>query len=111
VCTIQTAEGSTIATRFIGRGRAVSGFRKKQLGRIARNRAYTGLLALGEQDNADLWRKINHRDEDFAHQVSYRIVQFACKQGASILVFEHLGNLKPELRALTPAECHYSSVP
>ncbi len=96
-CTIQTAEGSTIATRFIGGGRAVSGFRKKQLGRIARNRAYTGLLALGEQDNADLWRKINQRDEDFAHQVSHRIVQFAREQGASILVFEHLGNLKPEI--------------
>jgi hypothetical protein len=51
VCTVQTAEGSTIATRFIGGGRAVSGFRKKQLGR-------------GEQDNADLWRKITQRDND-----------------------------------------------
>jgi putative transposase len=96
VCTVQTAEGSTIATRFISGGRAVSGFRKRQLGRIARNRAYTGLLALGEQDNADLWRKITHRDEDVAHQVSHRIVQFAREQGASILVFEHLGHLKPE---------------
>ena len=96
VCTVQTAEGSTIATRFIGGERAVSGFRKRQLGRIARNRSHTGLLALGEQDNADLWRKINHRDEDFAHQVSHRIVQFARSQGASLLVFEHLGNLKPE---------------
>jgi putative transposase len=77
VCTVQTAEGSTIATRFISGGRAVSGFRKRQLGRIARNRAYTGLLALGEQDNADLWRKITHRDEDVAQQVSHRIVQRA----------------------------------
>jgi IS605 OrfB family transposase len=96
VCTIQTAEGSTIATRFIGGGRAVSGFRKKQLGRMARNRSQTGLLAIGEQDNVDLWRKINYRDEDFAHQVSHRIVQFAREQGASLLVFEHLGHLRPE---------------
>ena len=96
VCTVQTAEGSTIATRFIGGGRAVSGFRKKQLGRIARNRSQTGLLALGEQDNAALWCKINHRDDDFAHQISHRIVQFARSQGASILVFEHLNNLKPK---------------
>jgi len=96
VCTVQTAEGSTLATRFISGGPAVSGFRKKQLGRIARNRSKTGLLALGEQDNADLWRKINQRDEDFAHQVSHRIVQFAREQGATILVFEHLGNLQPE---------------
>lgn len=96
VCTIQTAKGSILATRFIGGGNAIVGFRKLQLGRIARNRSQTGLLALGEQDNADLWRKINQRDEDFAHQVSHRIVQFAREQGASILVFEHLGNLRPE---------------
>jgi putative transposase len=64
-CTIQTAEGSILASRFIGGGNAVAGFRKKQLGRVARNRSETGLLALGEQ-------------------------------GASIVVFEHLGNLKPE---------------
>jgi hypothetical protein len=31
-----------------------------------------------------------------AHLVSARIVQFAKEQEASILVFEHLGNLKPE---------------
>jgi IS605 OrfB family transposase len=96
VCTIQTAEGSTIATRFIGGGRAVSGFRKRQLGRIARHRSRTGLLAIGEQDNVDLWASINQRDEDFAHQVSHRLVQFAREQGASILVFEHLGHLRPE---------------
>jgi len=96
VCTIQTAEGSTIATRFIGGGRAVSGFRKKQLGRIARHRSKTGLLAVGEQDNVGLWRKIRNRDEDFAHQISHRIVQFAREQGASLLVFEHLDHLKPE---------------
>ncbi|MGZ3628874.1 MAG: RNA-guided endonuclease TnpB family protein [Ktedonobacteraceae bacterium] len=96
VCTVQTAEGSTLATRFMSGGTAVSGFRKQQLGRIARNRSKTGLLAPGEQDNADLWRKINQRDEDFAHQVSHRIVQFATEQGATIIVFEHLGNLQPE---------------
>src|SRR5260370_27348723 len=34
-------------------------------------------------------------DEHMAHLVSARIVQFAQKHEASILVFEHLGNLKP----------------
>jgi putative transposase len=96
VCTIQAAEGSTIATRFIGGGRAVSGFRKKQLGRIARNRSKTGIIAKGEQDNVALWQKIRHRDDYEAHRISRRIVQFAQEQGASIIVFEHLGNLKPE---------------
>jgi putative transposase len=95
VCTVQTVEGTILATRFISGGRAISGFRKKQLGRIARNRSQIGTIAENEQDNADLWRKIRHVDEQIAHLVSARIVQFAQEQGASILVFEHLGNLKP----------------
>src|SRR6266436_4374964 len=62
VCTIQTVEGSILATTFIGGGQRVNGFRKKLLGRIARNRRETGIIAQGEQDNADLWRKIRNKD-------------------------------------------------
>ena len=96
VCTVQTVEGSILATKFIGGGQRVNGFRKKLLGRIARNRSQTGIIAEGEQDNADLWRKIRNKDVYLAHLVSARIVQFAKKHQATILVFEHLGNLKPE---------------
>lgn len=96
VCTVQTVEGTILATRFIGGGDAISGFRKKQLGRIARHRSQTGMMASDEQDNAALWQKIRNRDEDEAHRISRRIVQFAKEQGASIIVFEHLGNLKPQ---------------
>jgi putative transposase len=96
VCTIQTVEGTILATKFIGGGQAINGFRKHQLGRIARNRRKTGIIAENEQDNADLWRKIKHSDESLAHLVSARIVQFAHYHGASILVFEHLGTLKPQ---------------
>jgi len=88
VCTVQTAEGTIHSTRFIGGGRAISGFRKQQLGRIAHNRKQTGIIAEGEQDNAVLWRKLRSRDESFAHLVSRRIVDFAQEQGATILVFE-----------------------
>jgi putative transposase len=95
VCTIRDVEGSTLATLFIGGGKRVSGFRKKQLGRIARNRSQTGIIETGVQDNADLWRKIRNVDEHLAHLVSCRIVQFAQAHSANILVFEHLGNLKP----------------
>jgi putative transposase len=84
VCTIQTVEGSILATRFIGGGREIAGFRKRLLGFIARNRNRTGLCASGEQDNAGLWQKISNRDEHFAHLVSRRIVEFAQAQGASI---------------------------
>ncbi len=55
VCTIQTVEGSILATRFLGGGNEITGFRKQLLGRIARNRRKTGILAEGEQDNAALW--------------------------------------------------------
>jgi IS605 OrfB family transposase len=95
VCPIRTVEGSILATTFISGGRRVNGLRKKQLGRIARNRRKTGIIAECEQDNADLWRKVRNTDEQVAHLVSARIVQFAKRNFASILVFEHLGNLKP----------------
>jgi len=95
VCTIQTVEGTVIATRFIGGGKQLHGLRKRQLGRIARNRSKTGVIAEGEQDNTHLWAKIRALDEDSAHQVSHRVVQFAKGHQASILVFEHLGNFKP----------------
>ena len=35
----------------------------KQLGRIARNRRKTGMIAAGEQDNVALWKKIRNVDE------------------------------------------------
>jgi transposase len=96
VCTIQTVEGTILSTKFLSGGRRINGFRKHLLGRIARNRSRTGMIEKGQQDNADLWRKIRNADEHLAHLVSARIVQFAKEQGASILVFEHLGKLKPE---------------
>jgi IS605 OrfB family transposase len=96
VCTILTVEGTVVATRFIDGGKELHGLRKRQLGRVARNRSKTGVIAEGEQDNAALWAKIRALDEDSAHQVSHRIVQFAQQHQASILVFEHLGHFKPQ---------------
>jgi IS605 OrfB family transposase len=43
-----------------------------------------------------LWQKIRAIDEYEAHRVSRRIVEFAQAHGATIIVFEHLGNLKPQ---------------
>jgi putative transposase len=96
VCSVQNAEGTTLATRFIGGGDAVSGFRKLALGRIARNRRKTGVIASGEQDNAALFQKLRNRNDDEAHRISRRIVQFAREHEASIIVFEHLDTLRPE---------------
>ena len=97
VCTVQTVAGTILATRFIGHSRAIAGTRRATV-RTHRTqpiqdwhhcRARTGQCRLAA-------RKIRHRDEQIAHLVSARIVQFACEQAATILVFEHLGNLKPE---------------
>jgi putative transposase len=96
VCTVQSAEGTILATCFLGGGDAVNGFRKMALGRVARNRRKTGIIAQGEQDNVALFRKLRNRNDYEAHRMSRRIVQFAVAQGASILVFEHLGTLRPE---------------
>jgi transposase len=96
VCTVESAEGTILATRFLEGGYEIAGESQKLLGRIARHRSQTGVLAQGEQDNQALWDKIRHRDESFAHLVSRRIVQFAKEHGATILVFEHLGKLRPE---------------
>lgn len=96
VCTVQTSEGTIPATKFIQSGTAISGFRKQTLGRIARNRKNTVLIAEDEQDNVALWQKIRNVDEAFAHLVSRRIVDFAQEHGATILVFEHLDKLRPE---------------
>ena len=70
VCTIRDVEGSTLATLFIGGGQRVSGFRKRILGRIARNRKRTGIIARCEQDNADLWQKIRNVDDSLRSQSS-----------------------------------------
>jgi len=77
VCTIQTVEGTVVATRFIGGGKQLHGLRKRQLGRIARKRSKTGIIAEDEQDNKHLWAKVRALDSDTAHQVSHRIVAFA----------------------------------
>lgn len=96
VCTILETDGTIIASLFIRGGQWLNGRRKSSLGRVARNRSKTGTIAEGEQDNVDLWEYIRNLDEDTAHRVSRRIVEFALKYGATIIVFEHLGNFKPK---------------
>ena len=65
------------------------------MGTIATKRKQTGIIAEDEQDNARLWQKIQDLDENEAHRISRRIVDFAIGQKANVLVFEHLGNLVP----------------
>ena len=96
VCTIQSADGTGVATRFIRGGRELQGRRKRALGRVAVKRGKTGVIQTGVPDNQRLFRYVRAIDNDTAHRVSRRIVEFAQAQGASIIVFEHLGHFKPE---------------
>lgn len=95
VCTIQSANGTAGATRFIRGGRELHGRRKRALGRVAVMRSKTGVLQPGISDNRQLFRYVRALDNDAAHRVSRRIVEFAQAQGASIIVFEHLGHFRP----------------
>ncbi|MEW6735306.1 MAG: transposase [Acidobacteriota bacterium] len=96
VCRILRADGSLIASRFIGGGDSLSGRRKRALGRIANKRSKTGSLNKAEKDNKQLWAKVNNIDKYEAHRVSRRIVEFAAEYGAKVIVFEHLANFRPE---------------
>jgi IS605 OrfB family transposase len=96
VATILTTDGTEVATRFIRGGDNLHARRSRLLGKVAINRHKTGLLTEGEPDNLKLWRKIRAIDENEAHRISRRIVEFALEHKASILVFEHLGRFKPQ---------------
>ncbi|MEW6731664.1 MAG: transposase [Acidobacteriota bacterium] len=96
VCRILRADGTQIASRFIGGGASSSGRRKRALGRVANKRSKTGSLNKEQKDNKRLWAKVNNIDKYEAHRVSRRIVEFAARYGASVIVFEHLANFKPE---------------
>ncbi|MCF8010930.1 MAG: transposase [Clostridiales bacterium] len=43
-----------------------------------------------------MWNKVSNLNNDIAHRVSKQITDFAVHHGARVIVFEHLGNLKPQ---------------
>jgi putative transposase len=94
VCTVQTREGTVLATLFIRGGRKLHGLRKSLLGGITRRWTETGLVAHEESNNAHLWAKVRNLDEQEAQRVSRRIVDFARDHGATVLVFEHLAKFQ-----------------
>jgi IS605 OrfB family transposase len=96
VCSILTGNGTETARLFVNGGNSLDGRRKHLLGRIAVKRSKTGILQEDVQDNKSLWEMVRNIEENEAHQASRQIVNFALANGASTIVFEHLGNLKPE---------------
>ena len=85
VATVQRVDGTVVASRFFRGGDELhGGCRKSLLGRIACNRRRTGIIAAGEPDNTILWSTIRHLDEDTAHRLSRRIVDFARPGGVPL---------------------------
>lgn len=93
--TIQDTEGRVCAAKFIS-GRRDNRLRKRYLEKIVKLQKKTRIIPEGERFAKHLWDKVSNLNDDIAHRVSKQIVEFARHHGARIIVFEHLGNLKPE---------------
>ncbi len=94
VMSIQDTKGRILAVKFI-HGAQENHLRKRCLEKIVRLQAKTGIIPERERFARDLWDKIARLNNETAHRVSRRIVDFAQSHGAKIIVFEHLGSLKP----------------
>ena len=94
VCTILSGDGTQGNVKFIHGNKALHHRRKRLLGKIAVKRSqYNDILE--EDDNKALWKKIHDIEDYEAHRVSRRIIEFAIENGADVIVFENLKNLKP----------------
>ncbi|MBS4007862.1 MAG: IS200/IS605 family accessory protein TnpB-related protein [Clostridium sp.] len=93
-CTIQDIEGRVNASLFLS-GARDNHLRKQLLEQVVRLQKKTMTIPEGESFARDLWRKIRNLDDDIAHQVSRRIVDFAKEHNARVIVFEHLSNFRP----------------
>lgn len=94
VITIQDTEGRVYATNFIS-GAQDNHLRKQYLEKVNSLQSQTKVIPEDERFAKDLWDKISNFNDNIAHKVSRRIVNFAKEHGAKIIVFEHLGNLRP----------------
>lgn len=81
-----------VARRFINQKNHVKR-RKRDLGLIAISMSKTGIIHEGF--NALLWQKLHNREIEFSRAVARELVEFAKFNQCSVIVFEHLVNLKP----------------
>lgn len=100
VCTILQSDGKgnvrELATQFVFGNARHQHRRKRLLGKDATAKSKTNASVTIDKANANLWRKLKNRETYEGERVSRRIVEFALMHGATIIVFEHLGNLRPE---------------
>ncbi len=81
-----------VARRFINQKNHVKR-RKRDLGLIAMKMSKTGIIHQGF--SANKWQKLHNREIEFSRAVARELVEFAFFNQCSVMVFEHLVNLKP----------------
>ncbi|KYC42963.1 hypothetical protein WA1_12715 [Scytonema hofmannii PCC 7110] len=93
-----TGSVQELATLFVNRNDTIQHRRKRELGRIARaySRTNKGFGTSKKGDCSKRFKKIKNRDDYESHRISKRLVEFAHKHGATVIVFECLTNLRPE---------------
>jgi hypothetical protein len=100
VMTIQDSEGRVLATKILN-GKEDNHLRKRYLAKIVHLQKQTKIHPEDEKFAVNLWNKVSNFNNNLAHEVSRTIVNFAVEHNAKILVFEHLGNLKPDAKTKT----------
>lgn len=68
--------------------------RKRDLGKIARRMRQTGIAHRGFASTRFV--KISRRERDEGFRIASVIIEFAHRHDCKVIVFEHLGNLKPK---------------
>jgi transposase len=68
--------------------------RFRHLKRIAKKQWQSGTPVRGEHSNQQLWRHIEHMNEDAAHQVARRIAEVCARYPGCVLLFERLRKIK-----------------
>jgi IS605 OrfB family transposase len=94
VCTLMGSDGKPRDTYFIKGGKKLEHRRKRFLGKIAVSYSQTGLISTNQSRRK--WDKIRQIQDYEAHRISRRIVDWAVFYRANVIVFEHLGNLRPQ---------------
>ncbi len=69
--------------------------RKRELGRIAKKMSQTGTV--GQGFGHTIWEKISRREKSEGYRIASLIVKFANVTTCKVIVFEHLGNLRPQI--------------
>ncbi len=80
-----------VARRFINQKNHVKR-RKRDLGLIAMKMSKTGIIHEGF--SANKWQKLHNREIEFSRAKARELVEFAFVHQCSVIVFEHLVNLK-----------------